>query len=153
MTKQEIIQQLKNFFVIEELVCPDVVKKFGEKAWGLFDKDILEALLWVRVNLGKKIIINTYKWGGKYSQRGLRCNLCSLVREKVLREELYVSAHILAKAFDYDVEGMTAEEVRQFLLQHTKDFPVKIRLEKGVGWVHMDTYDNGGLEKVSFFNA
>ena len=43
------------------------------------------------------------------NQRGLRCNLCPIVSNK---QSLYLSAHILGKAGDFTVRGLTAEEAR-----------------------------------------
>ena len=45
-----------------------------------------------------------------HTQRGIRCNRCKLVREK---SEPYLSAHILGKAGDFTVVGLSAEEARQ----------------------------------------
>ena len=33
-----------NYFKIQELVCPDVYKKYGERAWMFLDKEMIESL-------------------------------------------------------------------------------------------------------------
>ena len=86
------------------------------------------------------------------TQRGLRCNLCSLVKAKTEAGILYVSPHLLAAGFDFDVEGMTAEEVRQWLVQHKEELPYPIRIEQDVNWVHLDVLTNS-KEKIIFFPA
>jgi len=140
-------------FQLEELVCPEVFSKYGYQAWSFFDPRILITLETVRRNIGKPIIINTWKDGGTQTQSGLRCNLCSLVKEKTDAGELYLSAHIRGMAFDYSVEGMTAEEVRQWLVTHQNILPYPIRLEKDVAWVHMDVASVPTLDKITFFNS
>jgi uncharacterized protein YcbK (DUF882 family) len=64
---------------------------------------------------------------------------------------IYVSPHITGEADDYDVQGMHAEEVRQWLIKNQSKLPYPIRLEAGVTWVHMDCRDAG--EKVFLFNS
>jgi uncharacterized protein YcbK (DUF882 family) len=73
----------------------------------------------------------------------LRCIQCSIVRDKCLSGQVYVSPHILGKAVDFDVEGMKAEEVRKWLILNRDSIPYPIRLENNVSWVHLDVEDNG----------
>lgn len=139
------------FFRLEEFVCPDVFKKYGEMSWQFIDPNLLVVLDWVRRTLNKPVYINTWHDGGDQTQSGLRCNQCSLVKEKTTAGEIYVSAHILGKAADFHVDGMTAEEVRLWIVANKSKLPCNIRLEKGVNWVHLDVEDGG--DKVVFFNA
>ena len=88
------------YFKIEELVCRHVYEKFGDKAWMFIDDRLIETLNLLREKiLGVPMIINTWKDGGGYSQRGLRCNRCQIVREKT---SPYLSAHILGKGVDFN---------------------------------------------------
>jgi hypothetical protein len=82
-------------------------------------------------------------------QRGLRCNLCQLYLDKTNAGIIYVSGHGLARADDFDVKGYTAQQVRQYIIDHQAELPFPIRLEKNVLWVHMDSEDTG--EKVHQF--
>ena len=91
------------YFDLEELVCQNVFKKYGEFAWNFLDPRLLLNIERIRARIGRQIIINNWRSGGDFSQRGLRCNLCSLVNSK---KELYMSAHILGKAVDFNVDGM-----------------------------------------------
>ena len=59
-----------------------------------------------------------------------------------------MSAHCTANAADFSVEGMTAEEVRNWLVSQKLPYP--IRLEAGVDWVHLDCNNAG--QKIYFFN-
>lgn len=87
-----------------------------------------------------------------FSQRGLRCNLCSLNLEKTNKGIIYVSPHFLGKGDDFDIQGRTAEEVRQWLINNSGLIPYPIRLEKGVPWVHMDCEEAITGEKVQLVN-
>ena len=139
------------YFKIEELVCRHVYEKFGDKAWMFIDDRLIETLNLLREKiLGVPMIINTWKDGGGYSQRGLRCNRCQIVREKT---SPYLSAHILGKGVDFNAAGMTADEVRSEIIKAQVLLPWPIRLEKGVSWVHLDVYDSGNGEKITLFSA
>ena len=75
--KDAIIKSLKKYFQITELVCPDVYKRFNERAWQFFTTDALYGLLLLReAILCRPMYLNNYKKG--ITQRGLRCNLCAL---------------------------------------------------------------------------
>lgn len=144
-----VFTDIKEYFDIRELVCDHVYEIHGEAAWRLFDMRLLEVLLWLRVKLNRRITINSRSRG--FTQRGIRCNLCSLVRDKSAKEILYVSPHILAAGVDFDVDGMLASEVRQWIELNKQGLPHPVRLEKDVSWVHMDVLvisDN----RVTYFN-
>ncbi len=156
--RERIINEIKEFFVIEELVGEATFKKHGERAWKFLDDDLLECILVVRVNLGKPMTINNWKWGGKFSQRGLRTIVQQLVKNMFFKNKLYLSAHLFGKAVDFDVQGMTAVEVRKWMVKNAHLFPVKIRLEnllkgKPISWVHMDTFYEQKNPKVYLFNV
>jgi len=159
MTRQEIITGLKNYFCIEELVDKLVFDKYGEKAWMFFDTDLLHTIWIIRKHLDKSITINNWKWGGKFDERGLRYNLNYIVKQKTIAGKMYLSMHLFGKAIDFDVEGMTAEEVRDWIVDNSNLFRCKIRLEwkysktgKPITWVHLDTRAEDKNPKVYRFN-
>lgn len=137
-------------FDIKELVCKDVFDKFGERAWAFFDPRLIVTLDWIRTKLNKPVFVNNWDSGGKYDERGLRCIFCSLVENAILKNRLYMSPHMLGQAADFDVQGMTAEETRQWLIKNQGLLPHPIRLERGTSWVHLDVQDAG--QKVYLFN-
>jgi hypothetical protein len=139
-------------FFLEELVCPDVYKKWGYIAWSFFDDRLLTTIETIRNKLGKPIYVNNWDSGGDFDERGLRCNFCNLVKTKTAAGILYLSPHIRGCAVDFDVEGMTAEEVRQWLVKNKIILPYAIRLENNVNWVHLDVAPVPTLEKVTLFN-
>lgn len=138
-------------FGIKELVCPHVYEKWGERAWQFLDDRMLANLLFVREGIGKPIVVNNWAKGGQYSQRGLRCNTCQLVIEKTDLRKVYLSQHIFGKAVDFNVVGMDAESVRQWIKAHEAELPYPCRLEEGVSWVHLDTLNKGGIKVLGFY--
>lgn len=126
--------RIRQYFHISELVGRRIIKKHGERAWRFMDYRLLYALLIVREGLGKKITVNS----GKRRQRGFRSIVQQMVKSYFYKDKLYVSAHMLGKAVDFDVEGMTADQVRTWIVDNQNLFPFKIRLEAKVSWVHMD---------------
>jgi hypothetical protein len=137
------MQYRPQYFKLYELVCPHVYHKFGETAWNFLDDKAVITMDWIRRTLGKSITINNWKDGGDFDERGLRCIQCSLVKTKCIKGLVYVSPHILGRAYDFDVAGLTAGEVRVWLAYNKDKIPYPIRLEDDVNWVHMDTEDTG----------
>ena len=146
---------LDKYFDIRELVDKQTFERFGEKAWMFFDPRLLETILFIREALDKPITANNWSFGGNLSQRGLRTNLSPLVRNK---RGLYLSAHRQGMALDFDVQGMKAYEVRDWLEENEEALPHKIRLErklngKEIGWSHVDVYDYKDNPKVYLFDV
>ena len=79
---------------------------------------------------------------GLFDERGVRCNLCNLYVKKTEAGVIYISPHGRWQGADFDVAGMTAEEVRQWLVKNQARLPYSIRLERGVSWVHMDVVNS-----------
>lgn len=148
MTREDILTEIKRFFDIDELVCKHTLVEWGERAWQYLDTDYLHTLLVIRRDIIQKpMYCNSYG----LNQRGLRCNLCPIVEEK---KDIYLSSHILGKAGDFTVSGMTAEEARQKIKQFAHRLPCNIRLEGGVSWLHIDVLPQYGVtETVYIFTA
>ena len=82
------------------------------------------------------------------TQRGLRCNVCELVKTKPYN---YLSAHVLGKGGDFSITGMSAEQARSLIRSNLNKFPYPIRLEKEVSWLHIDVIDTrNGIKLVEF---
>lgn len=150
MTRSDILTEIKKFFDIDELVCDHTKAKWGEAAWQFLDTDFLHTLLIVRRDiLQKPMYCNNYK-AGTY-QRGLRCNMCSTVKQKT---SCYLTQHGFGKAGDFTVVGMTAEQARAAIKAAAYKLPVNIRMEKGVSWLHIDVMQQTGVtQKVYEFTA
>lgn len=148
MKRETIIRNVRKFFDIDELVCNHAAAKWGDRAWQFLDTNYLAALVVIRRDILKRPM-----WcnSSTLHQRGLRCNLCELVQNK---KSVYLSAHILGKAGDFTVEGMTAEEARTLIKANAHLLPCNIRLEGGVSWLHIDVLPQEGvIAKVYEFRA
>jgi hypothetical protein len=54
---------------------------------------------------------------------------------------------------DFDVKGMCAEEVRQWIERNQILLPYAVRLEDAVSWVHLDLRNDGTKGKVIRFKG
>lgn len=148
MTRNEILSEIKKYFDIDELVCDHTFKKWGDSAWQFLDTDFLHCLLIIRRDILQRPM---YCNGNHQHQRGLRCNMCPMVKGKTA---VYLSAHMLGKAGDFTVQGMTAEQARSRIRMLPAAFPCNIRIEGGVSWLHFDVLPQTGItQKVYEFKA
>ena len=148
MTRQEILTAIKPYFDIEELVCDHTYAKWKEQAWQFLDTDYLHALLVIRRDILKKPM-----WcnSSTKNQRGLRCNRCQMVQEK---KAVYLSSHVLGKAGDFTITGLSAENARKLIKENAGLLPCNIRMEKGVSWLHFDVLPQYGVtDKVYEFSS
>ena len=153
MERNELLKKVKKFFRIDELVCPHVYQRDGELAWQYFPDALLEQLIVIREIVGT-MIVNNYSSGGQFSQRGLRCTLCSLVSAKSNAKMLYASAHIMGQGIDFASPTKTAEEIRNLLIENADKLPHPMRLEKSVKWVHFDMFQPTNIkQKIVQFNG
>jgi len=147
MTRKEIITELKKYFDIRELVCSHTYQKFGDESWQFLDTEALHTLLVLRTKILKcGMVINDYIFGGGNEQRGLRCNICPIPKDKTDKNQIYLSAHCNGAGFDVVFgkhTGMTAEKARRLIYQYQDLLPYNVRIEKEVTWLHIDCYDKG----------
>lgn len=155
MTKLEIVNAVKKYFKVQELVSKAVYDKWGEKAWNFLDEKLLETLLVLRRDILKvPLVCNDWVYGGSSSQRGLRENICSIVKEKTDKGVLYLSQHNFGKAVDLVSSKMSAEDMRKTIKANEKKLPYNVRVEDAVSWLHVDLMcDINQKEKVYFFKA
>ena len=152
MNNAEVLRRIKLYFKIEELVPNAVIKKYGDSTcWQFLDIDALHSLLVVREGIGRGITVNTT--GAQ--QKGLRHNRSAMVIKKI---SIYLSAHMMGKAFDFKVSGMKSEDVRNWIVKNANLFRCKIRLEhklngKVISWVHLDTFYLESNPKVYLFDV
>lgn len=143
---------IKDYFDLQEIICPDVYKKYGQIAWSFFDPRLFATMLALRQRLNKSIFVNDWNESGPLSQRGFRCIQCELVQKAIADKTLYVSEHMTGQSWDFEVEGLHAEEVRQYIIANKNLWPYPIRLEADVSWVHLGTRNDGSVSKVILFN-
>ena len=138
MNRNDFIEKLKKNFDIRELVCPHCYDRFGDNSWQFLSTELLSTLYVLRyIIFNLPITINTWKDGGVFSQRGLRCNICDIPSSK---KNIYLSAHCLGNAIDFDVKGYSAEQARNIIKNNISKFNYPIRMELDTNWVHVDCY-------------
>ena len=137
MTRDRLLIEIKRYFDIEELVCDHTLAKWVERAWQFLDTNLLECLLIIRRDIVKMPMYCNSKTA---HQKGLRCNMCQLVKSK---NAIYLTAHGFGKAFDLTCPGMKAEKMRELIKANAHLFPCKVRLEAEVSWLHFDIFDAG----------
>lgn len=140
------------FFELPELICEHVYDKYGVFAWNFLDIRAVITLNTIRDRIGKPIFVNNWLEHGNFSQRGLRCPMCQIVKDYAEKGILYMSGHPLGKADDFEVQGLLAEETREWIKLHANWWPYPLRLERGVNWIHLDTFGNDKGLKVIEFN-
>lgn len=140
MTREELIKEVQKYFKIQELVCQHCFNKFGNNSWQFISTELLSTLLALRTKIFcAPMTINTWANGGQFSQRGLRCNMCQIVKSK---NNIYLSAHCLGKAIDFNVKDMECNTARNIIRQNLDKFEYPIRLESDKSaptWIHIDT--------------
>ncbi len=149
MERAEIIKEIKKYFNIKELVCNHTYNKFGDSSWQFLDTKLLHTLLVIRRDILQTPMVINYTG---HFQRGLRCNVCELVKTKV---NTYLSAHILGKAFDASMKTLTGAQARALIKKHQDLLPYPIRMEKNVSWLHVDVRDTSTQPqpKITEFNG
>jgi hypothetical protein len=129
-------------------VCGHTFSKWGERAWQFLDTNFLACLLIIRRDILQAPMVCNHD---EADQRGLRCNRCGLVKDK---SSVYLSSHVLGKAGDFTVRGLTAQEARSRIRSMAHLLPCPIRLEGGVNWLHFDVLPQFGItDKVYEFTA
>lgn len=139
------------YFKLEEFVSPEVFKKYGEKSWMFIDSKLIETMDFIREKLNLPIYINDWNWGGKNTQKGLRENMCDIVQSYTKKRKIYISAHCLGKAVDFNIKGMSAVSFRAWIQLYKDELPFNIRIENHVPWNHLDVYDMN--EKIYLFDV
>lgn len=148
LDREQIIRDLHKYFQIRELVCEHTHSKWGERAWQFLDTQYLACLLVIRRDILQLPMTCNHEGA---SQRGLRCNRCELVRDK---GSVYLSSHVLGKAGDFTVQGITAQEARSRIRNMAHLLPCPIRMEDEVSWLHFDVLPQYGITaKVYEFTA
>lgn len=141
MTRAEILTAIKRYFTVQELVCDHTYKKWGEQAWQFLDTNLLWCLLIIRRDIIRQPLICNTK---RAHQKGLRCNMCQMVKEK---KEVYLTSHLFGKALDLSstTPTMTAEKMRELIKANADLLPCPIRIEGGVNWLHFDVLPQYGI--------
>lgn len=121
------------FFILQELVPPDVFEERGEYAWELLDMRALMTLVSLRTQFGP-LTVNSWHEGGRYHDSGYRSP-----NSKV---GVPWSQHRYGRAFDCKFALATPQEVYAYVYSNTHLFPMLTTLEDVATtptWLHFDT--------------
>ncbi len=125
--------KISKHFDLRELVDRSTFQNEGESAVKFIDSRIPPLLEKIRQLCGNNpMTINNWHTGGRFQYRGYRQKYCTIGAR--------YSQHKQGKAVDFDVKGMTADEVRGVLRLNQIEL-MKLgltRIETGVSWVHID---------------
>lgn len=117
----------------------------------LINPKIIEIATYVRELFGKPMIINNWHTGGTYTLRGWRPLNCPVGAKK--------SLHKKGKAFDFDIKGLSDDEVKDTIIKHEKElYKIGVRRmesrEDAGTWCHLDIQPvKGYTNKIYVFNA
>ena len=107
----------------------------GESAWELLDARAIVTLDQLRDKFGP-LTVNTWHTNESHPTRGFKYRG---FRPWTCPEGAKFSQHKYGRAFDCSSRRVTAEEMRQYILEHHDDFPFINCLELDVDWLHFDT--------------
>jgi uncharacterized protein YcbK (DUF882 family) len=130
---------------LEELVPKKIFLQKGKDCLLLIDPRLPIVLERIRELCGNRTMtINNWLWNGKYQHRGCRPADCTVGAK--------YSMHKYGKAADFDIKGMTAEQVRRIIVANEQELMALglTRMEAGTSWVHIDLKEIG-LEHIYIF--
>ncbi len=117
------------YFQPYELVPPDIFASRKDKCFELIDERVLITLDTLRNTFGL-CTINDWYWGGHFEQSGLRTPDAP--------EFSPTSQHTFGRAMDCKFKEVSADLVRQQVIEHKALYPYITFLEVDVEWFHFD---------------
>ena len=142
---------IPQYFQLYELVPPGLYADKSERfLWHLFDDRILIAADGLRRRYGK-LIVNTWRWGGRHMYRGFRPPGTTVGSPW--------SQHRWGRGIDFMPTELSAEEIRDDLKNNYSRGKDPLdgrkyisRVENGVSWLHCDCANYGNSDEIYFFN-
>jgi len=132
--------QIRKDFDLREFVPPEIWRRFhGASRW-FIDEDTLDLAQFIREYFGKRVTINNWHYGGDFRYRGFRPPGCD--------GGASLSQHKFGKAIDFNVSGLSPDEVREEIFANKSTFMNEglTTLEDGEiadTWVHADLRNTG----------
>lgn len=122
-------------FGIYELVDEDTYNSYHEDVlWGMFSDDLLRGLDYIKSKFPDgAMIINNWKWGGSFTDSGLRSKKSNYYSEG--------SMHSVGEAVDLRFTKYDVEDVYNFLKDDPevcKYFSRMESIEDAPTWIHLD---------------
>lgn len=137
------------YFELWELIPPQTFNMYkGERAWQFLDERALRMLDKLREKFGP-IIVNDYGFSPSYREKigrkGKPLDKFSGYRPISCNVGGPDSQHRHGRAFDCDFLEIDTEAVRQYVIDHPKEFKHIHGIELIVPWFHFDTRNYKGL--------
>ena len=139
----ELYELLPPELYIGDLYTSEIARQRAFASY--FDTKLLITIDKVRDIIGKPLICNTWFQDGNRRYCGFRTENCSVGAR--------LSAHKEGKAADLICRDYSAEQMRQIIFEHKDLLPYPIRIEDKVSWLHIDTREFKGKDKIYLFNA
>jgi len=122
-------------FDIRELVPAPIWNRYGDSSIWFLDPRMIEFMQFVRARYNVPVLVNTWHTGGSLENRGFRLPNTSIGAK--------YSQHKFGRAADFNVTGMTPDQVRADIMKNQKDFIAAglTTIEAGEfapTWVHAD---------------
>lgn len=124
-------------FSIEEFVPREIFNLYGVKSTWFINQGVVVSMIYLRKYFDAPITINNWHSGGNFQNRAYRVPN-SPVGAKF-------SQHKLAKAIDFNVQGLTSDEVAKKIIDNWDEIRLNVAfttLEDPAftkGWTHLDT--------------
>ncbi len=131
------------YFIIQELVSPEIYQEFGDKAWSLIDDSMKDALDATREHFttkygpSAKMVVNNWHKRGPYRYRGMRPLGCKVGAPSSQHQKTPLNA------IDFDILGLTDDQVKDEIIANEPKFyslgwrRMESR-EFATGWTHLD---------------
>jgi len=144
-------------FRVEEFVPQKIFQKYGDKSVWFVDPKIIRIAQLLREYFDKSMTINNWHNGGSFNYRGFRDDSfyyqwdANLSAYKSKRKGK-LSQHRMGRAIDFNVSGLTSDEVRAEILKNESEWMELgvTTLEDGAyapTWCHLDIR-NTGLDNI-----
>lgn len=121
------------YFIVQELVPPELYAERGERSWELLDSGLLITLDAYRERFGA-IVVNDWHSGGTFKESGLRLPTTATGAR--------FSMHKFGGAADCKPKNVPVRHMYDYVLAHPDEFPHINRVENIAAtptWFHSDT--------------
>ncbi len=125
--------KVSEHFELREFFPPETIELHGDNCINYIDPKLPVILEKIRELCGNRpMVINTWHKGGNFRYRGFRPQHCTVGAKK--------SMHKQGKAADFDIVGLTANQVRAIIRENAAELMLLglTRIETGTMWVHID---------------
>lgn len=129
------MSKISEHFDVREFVPPEIWNAFGENSQWFVRPEIVRLAEFIRNHFGKPMTINNWHTGGIFHYRGFRPRSCN--------EGAELSQHRICGAIDFNIEGLTDDEVYDEIIKNEAAFMAAglTTLEDKTitkGWTHGD---------------